>query len=56
MHVRRSIYTQAFVLRLPWHRALPIIMWLTVAKLLRWRPPVPQVRSRVIRHDLQCLD
>ncbi|BDA42592.1 hypothetical protein COCOBI_03-4850 [Coccomyxa sp. Obi] len=43
-----SIYTRALVLRLPVHRAFPILLWLAIAKVLRWKPPVPQVRSRVI--------
>jgi len=48
LDARRSTYTRAFVLRLPMHRALPILLWLALAKLLGWQPPVPQVRSRVI--------
>ncbi|KAK9909787.1 hypothetical protein WJX75_007427 [Coccomyxa subellipsoidea] len=43
-----SIYTRAFVLRLPMHRAFPILLWLALAKVLGWKPPVHQVRSRVI--------
>ena len=36
--------------RLPYHRSLPILFWLLLARLLRWKPPVPQVRNRVIRY------
>lgn len=43
-----SIYTRALVLRLPVHRAFPILLWLAIAKVLGWKPPVPQVRRRVI--------
>lgn len=54
MHVVRTKYTRAFVRQLPFHRSLPILFWLLVARLLRWKPPVPQVRNRVIRYK-PCL-
>ena len=54
LHVVRTKYTRAFVRRLPFHRSLPIMFWLLVARLLRWKPPVPQVRNRVIRYK-PCL-
>ena len=45
----RKKYTRALVQRLPFHRSLPIVLWLLLARLLRWKPPVPQIRDRVIR-------
>ena len=49
-HNYRTKYTRAFVRRLPYHRSLPILFWLFLARILRWKPPVPQVRNRVIRY------
>ena len=46
---RRKKYTRALVQRLPLHRSLPIVLWLLLARLLRWKPAVPQIRDRFIR-------
>lgn len=46
---RRTIYTQAFVRRLPLHRALPILFWVALSRLFGWKPPVQSVRRRVLR-------
>ena len=46
----RSTYTQAFVRQLPLHRALPILFWAALSRLLRWKPPVLPLR-RAILHE-----
>lgn len=44
----RSTYTQAFVRELPLHRALPILFWVGLTRLLRWKPPVLPLRRRIL--------
>ena len=45
----RSTYTQAFVRQLPLHRALPVLFWVALSRLLRWQPPVLPLRRAILR-------